>query len=62
MDRKQKVFKKCIPPYSLAIIMGNTIQFARYNFSVNLENIVELNYETKLLDMKKLLNYGPLES
>ena len=32
-------------------------------FSVNLENIVELNYVTKFLDMqKRQLNYGPLES
>ena len=31
-------------------------------FWVNFANIVELNYETKLLDMKNLLNYGPLES
>ena len=31
-DRKQKVFKRCIPPYALENTMGNnTIQFARYN-------------------------------
>ena len=33
---------------------NNTIQFARYKKnSVNFENIDELNYETKLLDMKE---------
>ena len=32
---------------------NNTIQLLGIVFSVNLENIVELNYETKLLDIKK---------
>lgn len=56
MDWQQKNLKRCLSHTRWKLDQNNTFYFLGGKFSVNLEDMIELNYTPKLADINMLIN------